>query len=148
MNIPEIFLHELLEELWWFLCASAVGALIGVLGRLASSRCRTFFNRTGSFPELAVFTKDDQQRLLREASREAFGALSFVPILVVLAFWWVGFALGLTLQKVTALPAWVLEVLAVLFLVLGGWLGRRLEAHRVRPFLKKLIDGQNGKSVA
>ncbi|MFZ5864880.1 MAG: hypothetical protein ACOYXY_03270 [Thermodesulfobacteriota bacterium] len=147
MNIPEILLQAL-REIWWLLCAAAVGALIVVLERLALSRCRTFFNRTGSFPELAPFTKDDQQRLLREASREAFSVLSFVPVLVLLTLWWVGAVVAWTLANVAALPAWVAAVLGSLFIGLGGWLGRRLEAHRVRPFLKKVIDGQNGKSVA
>ena len=141
MNIPEIFLQAW-RNIWWLLCASAVGALIAVLGRLASSPCRTFFNFTESFPELAAFTKYDQERLLREASREAFGALSFVPILVNLTLWWVGAVTAWTLANVAALPAWVAAILGSLFIVLGGWLGRRLEAHRVRPFLKKLIDGQ------
>ncbi len=148
MNIPEIFLREL-WDLWWYICAVAVGFLIGALVVPSASRdWRTFFISTKSFPELAAFTKDDQQRLLREASREAFGALSFVPILVALALFWVGAASVWTLHKVTALPLWVAAVLGGLFFGLGCWLARRLEAHRVRPFLKKLIDGQNGKSVA
>jgi hypothetical protein len=147
MNIPDIFLHAL-RETWPTVCAVAVGSLIGLVILLASSRCRTFFNNTKSFPELAAFTKDDQQRFLREASKEAFSALSFVPVLVLLALCWVGFALGLTLEKVTALSHWVAFVLPTLFAVLGFWVAGRLEAHRVRPFLKKLIDGQNGKSVA
>ena len=150
MNIPEIFLSEL-WEIRWFSCAVAVGLSIGVLVRFVSfvsNGCLTFFNRTESFPELSAFTKDDQQRLLRDASLEAFSALSFVPILVGPAFLLGGFALALTLQKVTALPAWGAAVLTGLFFGLGWWLARRLEARRVRPFLKKLIDGQNGKTVA
>jgi hypothetical protein len=140
MNILEIFLHAWRER-WWFLCGTTMIFLVVLVGRFASSR--TFFNDTKSFPELGAFSKDDQQRLLREASREAFSALSFVPPLIALAFFWVGFTLALTLVKVTARV-----VLTCLFVVFGGWLARRLEAHRVRPFLKKLIDGQNGKSVA
>jgi hypothetical protein len=146
MNIPEIFLHELWETWWWWICVGPVGLSICVLIRLASRR-RTFYNGPESFPELAAFTKDDQQRLLREASREAFGALSFVPVLVFLAFWWGAPALGMTLRKVTV-PAWVVIVLLPVFLGLGHWLARRLEAHRVRPFLKKRIDRQNSKTVA
>jgi hypothetical protein len=146
MSIPEIFLHELMEK-WWMACAVAAGLLIVGLVRFALSRCQTFFNDTKSFPELAAFSKDDQQRLLREASRWAFGALSFVPPLVFVAFWWGGLAVALTFQKVTATSHWV-GFLAGLFVVLGFRLARRLEAHRVRPFLKKQIDGQNGKSVA
>jgi hypothetical protein len=147
MSIPEIFLQAL-REMWWLACAGAVGLLIRFVGRLASSHCRTFYTRAKSFPELAALTKNDQQRLLREASREAFSALSFVPDLVFLAFWWGGFALARTLRTVTATSYWVEFVLTGLFIVLGHWLAERLEVHRVRPFLKKLIDGQSGKSVA
>jgi hypothetical protein len=147
MNIPEVFLHELMEK-WWLGCGAAVGLLSRFVLNMASSRCRTFYTRAKSFPELAAFSKDDQQRLLAEASRKAFSALSFVPVLVFLALCWGGFALMSTLLKVNALPLWVAMVFAGLFLPLGLWLTERLEAHRVRPFLKKLIDGQNGKSVA
>jgi hypothetical protein len=147
MNIPEIFLREFWDIRWW-ISALAFAFLIGLVIRLASNGGGTFIAPTKSFPELAAFAKDDQERLLREASREAFSALSFVPILVVLAFWWVAAAVGATVQEVTALSYWVGFVLSVLFGVLGFWLAQRLEAHRVRPFLKKLIDGQNGKSVA
>lgn len=147
MKIPEIFLHEF-WELWPYICAAVVGCSTGWLLRLAANGYRTFFTHTKSFPELAAFTEDDQRRLLREASTEAFSALSFVPILVFLAFWWGGSALACVLQKVAALPEWVVILLGGLFAGLGYWLGRRLETHRVRPFLKKLIDGQKGKTVA
>jgi hypothetical protein len=147
MNIPEVFLREFWET-WPMTCAVAVGLLIGLVVRLASNGGGTFIAPPKSFPELAAFTKDDQQRLLREASREAFSALSFVPVLVFPAFVWVGIALALTLEKVTALPGWAAGFLPPLFGGLGYWLARRLEAHRVRRFLKKLIDGQNGKPVA
>jgi ABC-type amino acid transport system permease subunit len=147
MNIPGIFVREF-WDISWLIWAFVLGSLIGLVIRLASNGGGTFMAPTKSFPELAAFTKDDQQRFLREASKKAFSALSFVPVLVVLAFLWVGFALAATVQKVTALPVWAVCVLPPLFGGLGFWLGGRLEAHRVRPFLKKLIDGQNGKSVA
>jgi hypothetical protein len=147
MNIPEIFLAELWDTRWYILI-TVIGLLIGLVIRLASNGGGTFMASTKSFPELAAYTKDDQQRLLREASEEAFSALSFVPVLVLFAFLWVDTALRATLEEVTALPGWVAFVLFGLFGGLGVWLAWRLEVHRVRPFLKKLIDGQNGKSVA
>jgi hypothetical protein len=150
VNILEIFLRELWEP-WWWICAVAVVISIAVLVRFASKGYLTFFTSTGSFPELAAFTKDDQLRLLREASREVFSALTFVPILVFIAFLMGGLALARTLQEVTALNDWVVIVLIVLpclFAGLGIWLGHRLEARSVRPFLRKLIDRQNGKTVA
>jgi hypothetical protein len=147
VNIPEIFLRELWET-WPMACAVAVGSLIGVVIRLASNGGGTFIAPTKSFPELVAFTKDDQRRLLCDACRETFSALSFAPELVVLAFVWGGWALARTLEKVIALPGWAAGFLPVLFGGLGFWLGGRLEAHRVRPFLKKLIEGQNGKTVA
>ncbi|MBI5571168.1 MAG: hypothetical protein HY914_14590 [Desulfomonile tiedjei] len=143
MNIPEIFLREF-WELWPMTRALLIGSLIGLVVRLASNGGGTLITPTKSYPELAAFSKDDQLRLLREACREAFSALSFVPILVFLASWWVGAALLRTLVKVTAPPEWVVILLIGLFFGLfsglGYWLARRLEAHRVRPFLKKLID--------
>lgn len=147
MNIPEIFLHELWET-WRMICSLAVGFSIGMLVHFVSKGCHTFFTRAQSFPEFAAFTKDDQQSLLGEASREAFSALSIVPILVLFAFCSGGDVLIRTLQKVTSLPEWVVLVLFVQFVGFGHWLARRLEAQRVRPFLKKLIDGQNGKTEA
>jgi len=147
MNIPEIFLREFWET-WPSACAVAVGLLIGLVVRLASNGGGTFIAPTKSFPELAAFTKDDQLRLLRDASLEAFSALSFVPILALFAFACGLPALARTLQNVTALSGSVVILLTCLFLVLVYWLARRLEAHRVRPFLKKLIDGQNGRTVA
>jgi hypothetical protein len=147
MKIPEIFLSEF-WELWSMICAIAFGLSIGLVVRLASSRCLTFFTRTKSFPELAAFSKADQERLLREASKEAFGALSFVPILVFLASWWVAAAFLRTLEKVTALPVWAAAVMIGLLSGLSYWLGRRLEVDRVRVFLKKIIDEQNGKTSA
>jgi sterol desaturase/sphingolipid hydroxylase (fatty acid hydroxylase superfamily) len=136
-----------LWESWPMFCVGSIGFAIGLLLRLASGY-RTFFTHTKSFPELAAFTEDDQRTLLHEASTEAFSALSFVPILVLFAFWWGGPALAWVLLKVTALPEWIVIVLPVLFIGLGYWLGRRLEAHRVKPFLEQLIDGQNSKTVA
>jgi hypothetical protein len=148
MNIPDIFLDQLWKLLPSF-CAVAPLMSIGFLVlRFLTNNCLLFLVHPQSFPELAAFTEDEQQRLLSDASMEAFSALSFVPMLVLFATFWVGFALIETLKKVTALPVWVLMVLFGLFLGLAGWLGGRTEVHRVRPFLKKLIDGQTGKTVA
>jgi hypothetical protein len=97
-----------------------------------------------SFTELANFTKDEQKRLLVEASKEGFCRWrSFVPVVVFTAIFSCGIALGRTLPKVIiSFPDsfWVHILFAMLFAIVGGSLADLIARHFLRPYLKKCIE--------
>jgi hypothetical protein len=123
------------------------GALVGVsvvwlLRRSGSDGCLPFLNRK-AFAELVGYSKEDQKRLLHEASTEAFRHWrSFVPVGVLAFFFATGAAVAHTLPKVTTIPDswWVTLPVVMGFAAFGGWLAGALTTRYVRPFLRACLE--------
>jgi len=142
MNTLQIFFGEF----WPAFIGMVIGnSFVWLAWRSASDGYLPFIGPK-SFPELASFTKDEQKRLLHEASKEASGHWrSFVPVMVFSVIFSLGFAVGRTLPKVTTLPDsfGVHAAFACLFAMLGGWAAGRLAMRYVKPFLKKYIEAMS-----
>jgi hypothetical protein len=105
-----------------------------------------FFVTPKAFAELAPFPGDERKRLLHQASKETYRR--WVPILPILAFAFVFSAsleIGNVIPKLSGFPdtSWLRIVLALPFLLLGGWLVERLSIRCVRPRLRRLIEKTN-----
>jgi hypothetical protein len=141
MNALSIFLGE-------FGRASIMAIALSLVMLMKRSRRETsnpcpLFVGPKSFTVLSRFAEDQQRRLLDEASKEALaGWRRVVPVAVFFVLLTVGTALGRTLPKVTTFPDsfWVNACSTALFAGFGFWLARQLQVHRVRPFLKALIE--------
>jgi hypothetical protein len=135
MNAFQIFFGE-----FW---PTFVGSSIGLSLAWVAKHDYLPFIGPSTFTELAVFTKDEQKRLLHEASKEALAQWhSFIPTLVFLVIFPFGSALAHTLPKITTLPDsfWIHVVFGGLFGALGCWLAIRLGVLYVRPFLIRCIE--------
>jgi len=121
----------------------SIGLSLVWLAMRSASDWRLPFIGPKSFQELGGFTKDEQKRLIHEASKAASKQMrSFVPVIVFAALFSCGAAVGQTLPKVTTVPDsfWVHAAFACLFAAIGGWLAARLEVGYVRPFLRACIE--------
>ena len=142
MNTLQIFLGEF----WPTFVGVSIGLSLVWLAMRSASDGHLPFIGPKSFRELFGFTKDEQKRLIHEASKEAFRQWrSFVPVVVFAALFSSGMAMGRTLPKVTTLPDsfWVHVAFVSPFAVIGGWLAGRLEVRYVRPFLRRCIERRN-----
>jgi hypothetical protein len=95
-----------------------------------------------SFPELGVFTRDEQWRLLHEANGEAGHWRSLTPAVVFLALFPFGSALWRTLIKVSTISdsIWLHLSVSGLVAVFGALVALRLGVHYIRPFLTRCIE--------
>jgi len=112
----------------------------------SASDARPPFVSAKAFPELAGLGKDEQKRLLAEATRASFRHWrSFVPFLVFGIFFATGDAMARTLPKVTSVPDsfWATVITVSVFVLPGAWLAGRLSANHIRPFLKKCIESSD-----
>ena len=109
----------------------------------SASDARPPFVNAKAFPELAGLGKEEQKRMLVEATRASFRHWrSFIPFLVFGIFFAAGAALARILPKVTTIPDshWVTAITVGVFVLPGAWLAGRLSANHIRPFLKKCIE--------
>jgi len=116
----------------------------------SASDARPPFVSAKAFPELAGLGKDEQKRLLAEATRASFRHWrSFVPFLVFGIFFAIGEAMACTLPKVTTVPDsfWETAITMGVFALLGAWLAGRLSVNHIRPFLKKCIESSGNFSA-
>lgn len=137
-------LKILLSEFWPLFIGASVGlSVVCLLRRFGSDGCLPFLNRK-AFAELAGYSKDEQRRLLHEASTEALRHLrSYVPVAVFAFFFATGAAVAHTLPKVTTIPHswWVTLPVVMVFGAFGGWLAGALTTRYVRPFLRACLEG-------
>ena len=138
MNTLGIFL----EEFWPIFIGTTFGlSLVWLARRSTRDTQPPFINRKG-LPELSGHTEEDQRRLVHEASREAFsGWRCVIPIFPFTLIFSLGTALVHMLPKVTSLPKsiWLLMAAAGLCAVIGAWVAGKIEAHFLRPILKRLL---------
>ena len=125
-----------------------IGALIGSLGTwfLRRAGYGRFFlpslNPKG-FAELAGYSKEEQKRLLHEASTEAFRHWrGYFPVSAFVYVIATGLAVAHTLPKVTTIPSslWFKLAVFTVFACLGAWLNRILTTRYLRPFLRTCIE--------
>jgi len=139
MNTLSIFF----SEFWMpFVIFAPMWALL-TFGRRVSLDGNSVFVGPKSFAELSAFSKDEQKRMLRQADREAFPGWRLIfPVSMYAANMSAALAIVRTIPKVTSLPdsLWVSLSFAVLFVLLGGWIGGRFEVWCIRPFLKIQIE--------
>lgn len=132
-------LKILLAEFWWPFIGVLIGMLlVWLLRRRACDACLPLVN-TRSFAELSAYSKDEQVRLLHEASKEAFRHLSsYTPVAVFVFFFAAGEAVAHTLPKVTTIPSswWVIWPIVAVFAAFGGWLAGSLTIRLLRPLLR------------
>ena len=108
----------------------------------SASNARPPFVNAKAFPELAGLGREEQKRLLAEATRASFRHWrSFVPFLVFGIFFATGDAMARTLPKVTTIPDsfWATVITVSVFVLPGAWLAGRLSVNHIRPFLKILL---------
>ena len=138
MNILKIFLSE-----FWSPSITAL-VCVSVLWFLRRSDVYFFFvNNPKAFSELAGYPKEEQRRLLHEASIEAFRHWRAFVLVVIFAFFFVtGVAVARTIPKVTTIPdSWWAELLVVMaFGAFGAWLVGALTTRYVRPFLRACLE--------
>jgi hypothetical protein len=146
MNALSIFLGEFWPKVIYVTIGISAVSLLRH-SRRSPPPTYPLFAGPKSFTELSGFAEDQQRRLLNEASKEAFaGWRPFPPVIALCVIMTAGWALGQTLPKVTPVPDsfWVRACSLALFGGLGCWLAvwvaGRLGVHRVRPFLKALIE--------
>lgn len=97
------------------------------------------------FTALAGFSKDEQMRMLHNADRKAFRSWRLaIPSLLHAAALSVSFAAGPALAETGTLPdsLWMRFGVAAFCFSLCDWIIRRLEVHRIRPFLIAEIESQ------
>ena len=95
------------------------------------------------FAELAGYSKEEQKRVLDEASTKAFRHWrGFFPAYAFVFVTATGIAVAHTLPKVTTIPKspWLSLAVVTVFIVCGGWLTRFLTTRYVRPFLRACIE--------
>lgn len=99
------------------------------------------------FPELSTYSKDEQRRLLHEASQLAFRHWrSYVPIIVLAISFGMGAATVHLLSKVTmTIPdsIWARAAVCAIFGGVGGWLAGKTTTRIVRPFLRTCLERAN-----
>lgn len=141
MDTLKIFL----SYLWPAFIGALIGSLVVYLGRRAGYDSR--FLRPSlnpkRFAELAGYSKEEQKRLLHEASTEAFRHWrGYFPVSAYLYVVATGVAVAYTLPKVTTIPnsMWLNLAVVTVFIVCGGWLTRILTTRYVRPFLRTGIE--------
>lgn len=122
-----------------------IGALVGasIVWLIRRSAGRLLFLNPKAFSELAGYSKQEQTRVLHDASAEAsrhWG--SFVPGALFAFFIATGVALGPTLRKVAGIPGslWVSISAAMVFAAFGSWLAIALTTRYVRPFLQACLE--------
>ncbi|HTD88600.1 MAG TPA: hypothetical protein VK850_18660 [Candidatus Binatia bacterium] len=139
MNTLKIFF----SEFWPPFIGVAVGvSTVWLLHRFGSD-VRVRLLTPKAFVELASYSKEEQRRLLHEASTEAFRHWrAFVPVVVLAFFLATGSAVAHTLPKVTRSPDswWVTLPVVMVFAVFGWWLAGALMTRYVRPFLQACLD--------
>jgi hypothetical protein len=139
MNTLKIFL----SEFWPPFIGASVGVLIvWFLRRFGAGACLPFLTARG-FTELADYSKEEQRRLLHEASMEAFRHWrSFLPVALLAVFFAAGAAVAHTLPRVTTIPDswWVTLPVVMVFAGFGGWLAGALTTRYVRQFLRACIE--------
>ncbi len=139
MNTLKIFLSE-----FWlpFINVSVAVSGVWLLRRFVPDPRLLLLNRR-AFAELVGYSKEEQRRLLHDASTEAFRHWrSFVPVAVVALFVATGAAVAHTLPKVTTIPDswWVTEPVVMVFVAFGAWLAAALTTGYVRPFLRACLE--------
>ena len=137
-------LHILFSQFWPFFVAAIIVVPLVQWGRhISLGGNAALFIGSRSFAELSSFSKEEQERLLHAADREAFpGWRFFLPTLIYALVFSGGIAIATTLPKVATLPYsfWVSGGVGILFVGLGGWLAGRLEARSIRRYLKIHIE--------
>jgi hypothetical protein len=103
------------------------------------------------YPELARFPSDERERLLLAADRQAFAGWRFaIPPLYYAAIMAAAIAAVETGREVRApfRSIWSSFGLGMLIVLLGTFLGRRLEMGRIRRFLRLRLTDPNAKNRA
>jgi len=96
-----------------------------------------------AFAELVGYSKEEQKRLLHEASTEAFRHWrGYFPVSAYLYVFATGLAVAHTLPKVTTIPnsLWVYLAVVTVSIGLGNWLTHILTTRYLRPFLRTCIE--------
>ena len=136
-------IKSFLSEFWSpFIGASFGLGIVWLLVRYASDS-RLLFLTASAFPELSMHGKNEQRRLLHEASALASRRRrSFVPIIMLAICFGTGAAVARTLSNARAIPdsLWARSGVCGVFGALGGWLAIRTTTRFVRPFLRSCLD--------
>ncbi len=139
MNTLRIFFGE-----FWpaFVGVSVSLSFVWLARRFASDGYLPFIGPK-SFTELADYSKEEQNRLLHEATAEAFRHWrSFLPGAVLAICFATGAAIAHTLPRFTTIPdsPWITLPLVMVFAGFGAWLAGTLTTRCVRPFLRACIE--------
>ena len=136
------FIEVFLSAFWPAFIGSLVGWSVAWLAKRAASETVLPFLGPKSFKVLSSFPEGEQNRLLHDAIKEAFGRwrwlIEFVLFPLTFSF---AAVLGSTLVKVivAAGPSWISACSAGAFAGLAFWLVNRLEVRYLKPFLETQI---------
>ena len=136
MNTLQIFFGQF----WTVFISATVGVSIAWAFTRRSPRFHPPFVNRKALPELAGRTEDEQRRLLREATLQAFTSWRWLlPVLPLPLAWAVGVGLSHVLPTITSLPDsfWLHAGMATIFGVLGGWLTSRIVNVESAPRLEE-----------
>jgi len=133
-----------LSAFWPAFIGALIGSLVVWFGRRSryDSRLLPSLNPKG-FAELAGYSKEEQKRLLDEASTEAFRHWrGYFPVSAFLFVIATGLAVAHTLPKIKTIPnsLWLNLAVVTVSIGLGGWLTGILTTRYVRPFLRTCIE--------
>ena len=139
MSTLKIFLSE-----FWSPSINALAAVsVYWFFRRSDAYAYFLFVKPKGFGELAGYPKEEQRRLLHEASMEAFRHWrSLVPLVIFAFFFATGVAVAHTIPKVTPIPDswWVRLLVVAAFAAFGCWLVGALQTRYVRPFLRAYLE--------
>ena len=146
MEAAKIFLEQF--------CPTFIGITLGasfawwLLTRVRADARLPFL--AGPFPELSAYGKEEQRRLLHEASVMAFPHWRlFVPVIVLAGCVGTGAAVGHVLSETDTIPdsLWIRMGIAAVCGVLGYWLTCWMTTRYVRQFLRTCLERRNQKAT-
>jgi hypothetical protein len=138
MNAAQSFLREFLL---FFAIAAPLYSVLQWGRRQSLGGNAAVFTGPRRFMELSGFPRDEQKRLLHAADSEAFRGWHFlVPTLLEAAV----FAGALAMAQALPYSFWVRLGLALLAMLFCPWVAARLEARRLRPYLRVQISKTHG----
>ncbi len=130
------------SELWPALVSTAVVLLAGCLGIYFASHSYPLWVKPRDFIELSGLSRNVQQRLLAETSREAFHRWQmYVPYIVFSIFLALGITFHRTLVKAGTVSDSLLLTICTsgLLGVIGWWIAAQLQLHYLRPLVKRSL---------